>query len=288
MMTPAQDFEWRSRDGLNLYARSYGAPSDKMPVICIPGLTRNSRDFEDVAPQIAAQGRRVLAVDLRGRGRSDRSSDPKRYAPKQYADDMSALLAAIKSPKAIFVGTSLGGLVTMTLAMKEPSLIGGAVLNDVGPRVGKAGLARIRSYAGKPTPIETWADAEAYVKRTNSFSFPGLSEDEWARFARRCFKEENGKVVLDYDPAIARTANPVIAWLSTLLLWPAFRRLSKCGPLLLVHGEASDIIEPATIARMQRQAPAMRVTPVPGVGHAPQLSEPEAQSAIADFLADLP
>src|SRR6201999_2450165 len=101
-----------------------------LPVICIPGLTRNSRDFEDVAPVIAALGRRVLAVDLRGRGRSDRSADPKTYTPRTYADDMTALLASIGARQAIFIGTSLGGLVTMTLAMRNPKIIGGAVLND--------------------------------------------------------------------------------------------------------------------------------------------------------------
>lgn len=288
MSEAVREYEWRSRDGLKLFAREYGSAAQGLPVICIPGLTRNSRDFEDVAPEIATQGRRVFAVDLRGRGRSEHSANAKTYAPSRYADDMADLLASIDAPRAIFVGTSLGGLVTMTLAMKKPALIGGAVLNDVGPRVGKAGLARIRGYAGKSSPVVTWADAAAYVKRTNGASFPDLPDGEWERFARRLFKEENGKVVLDYDPAIARSAHPIIAWLSTLLLWPAFRRLAKCGPLLLVHGQLSDIIEPATIARMKQQAPHMQVMKVPGVGHAPQLDEPAAQEAIAAFLRDAP
>lgn len=283
-----RDHEWRSRDGLKLLARVYGAPSDALPVICIPGLTRNSRDFEVVAPYIAEQGRQVFAVDLRGRGRSDRSQNPKTYTPVQYAADMVALLASIEASRALFVGTSLGGLVTMTLAMRQPGLIGGAVLNDVGPRVGKAGLARIRGYAGKPFNVTTWEDATAYVKRTNEAAFPDLDDSDWHRFARRLFKEENGKVVLDYDPGIARSASPLAAFLSSMMLWPAFRRLARCGPLTLVYGETSDILERETVQRMERQAPAMTVVEVPGVGHAPQLNEPEAQRAIKTFLQTAP
>jgi pimeloyl-ACP methyl ester carboxylesterase len=280
--------DWRSADGLNLFARDYGQDSGRLPVICIPGLTRNSRDFEDVAPFIADLGRRVLAVDLRGRGRSDRSPDPKTYSPRVYADDMTALLASINAPRAVFVGTSLGGLVTMTLAMRNPGLIGGAILNDVGPAVGKAGLARIRAYAGKGAPVETWEDAAAYVKRTNGPAFPDYPDDAWMPFARRLFRDEGGKPVIDYSPAIARTANPIVAWLATRLLWPAFKRLAKTGPLLLVHGEQSDIIEPATIARMRRVAPQMAVAAVPRVGHAPMLTETVACAAISDFLRTAP
>jgi pimeloyl-ACP methyl ester carboxylesterase len=280
--------EWRSADGLKLFARDYGEGGDRLPVICIPGLTRNSRDFEDVAPAIAAQGRRVLAVDLRGRGRSDRSPDPKAYRPPTYAEDMMALLASIGAGRAIFVGTSLGGLVIMTLAVRNPKAIGGAILNDVGPEVGKAGLARIRNYAGKGAPVQTWEDAAAYVKRTNGIAFPDYADDAWLPFARKLFRDEGGKPVIDYDPNVARTANPIVAWLATRLLWPAFRRLAKTGPLLLVHGEHSDIIEPGTIARMKRVAPHLKLAPVPRVGHAPMLTEPSARGAITAFLADAP
>jgi pimeloyl-ACP methyl ester carboxylesterase len=280
--------EWRSADRLKLFARDYGQDRGKLPVICIPGLTRNSRDFEDVAPAIAALGRRVLAVDLRGRGRSERSPDPKTYTPRIYADDMMALLASVGASRAVFVGTSLGGLVMMTLAVRNPRSIGGAVLNDVGPEVGKAGLARIRGYAGKGAPVQTWEDAAAYVKRTNGVAFPDYPDEAWLPFARKLFRDEGGKPVIDYDPNVARTANPFVAWLATRLLWPAFRRLAKTGPLLLVHGEHSDIIEPATIARMKRAAPHLKAAAVPRVGHAPMLTEPAAREAIAAFLRDTP
>lgn len=279
---------WRTRDGLSLYARDYGAANAKLPVVCIPGLTRNSRDFEEVAPWVAAQGRRVLAVDLRGRGRSDRDSDPRRYHPRVYADDMDALLAEIGAQKALFVGTSLGGLVTMTLAVRHPRLIGGAVLNDVGPRIAKAGLVRIRGYAGKSTPVSSWAEAAAYAKSTNGLAFPDYPEDAWLPFARRMFSEADGKPVLDYDPRVFRAPNPIAAWLAQPLLWAAFKRLAKAGPLLLVHGEFTDIIDAATIRRMQRIAVHMQVAAVPRVGHAPMLSEPHARDALKRFLDAAP
>lgn len=280
--------EWRSADGLKLFAREYGQGNDRLPVICIPGLTRNSRDFEDVAPDLATLGRRVLAVDLRGRGLSERSADPKTYSPRVYADDMTALLTSIGASRAIFLGTSLGGLVTMTLAVRNPKVIGGAILNDVGPEVGKAGLARIRSYAGKGAPVQTWDDAAAYVKRTGGVAFPDFPDADWLPFARKLFRDEGGKPVIDYDPQVARSASPIVAWLAMRMLWPAFRKLAKTAPLLLVHGELSDIIEAGTIARMKSAAPAMKVAAVPRVGHAPMLTEPVAREAIAAFLKESP
>lgn len=288
MTEASRTHQWRSADGLDLFARDYGEDAGKLPVICIPGLTRNSLDFEEVAPAIAAQGRRVLAVDLRGRGRSDRSDNPKTYSPRTYAADMTALTKSIGVSQAIFVGTSLGGLVAMTLAVRNPQVIGGTVLNDVGPEVGKAGLARIRSYAGKGAPVETWNDAAAYVKRTSGAAFPDYPDEAWMPIARRLFRDENGKPVIDYDPQVARASNPVAAWIGARMLWPAFRRLAKTGPLLLVHGEQSDIIEPRTIARMKRTAPHMKVAAVPRVGHAPMLTEPAAREAISTFLSNAP
>lgn len=278
------DFTWRSRDGLKLYARRYGVSSSKLPVVCIPGLTRNAKDFDIVAPWIAGLGRDVIAVDLRGRGCSDRDPNPKRYSPKTYADDMARLLDEIGAAKALFVGTSLGGLVTMSLALAQPARIGGAVINDVAPRVAKAGLARIRSYAGKTAPVNTWADAAAYAKRTNGIAFPDAAESFWDDLARRTFREENGRPVLDYDPLIFQAPNPIVSLIAGPILWSAFRRLGRAGPLLLVKGELTDIIDATTIAQMKRLAPSMRVASVPRVGHAPNLDEPEARAAMQSFF----
>ncbi len=219
-------------------------------------------------------GRRVLAVDLRGRGRSGRSADPISLQPRTYADDMTALLASIGAQRAIFLGTSLGGLVAMTLAVRNPKAIAGAILNDVGPEVGKAGLARIRGYAGKGAPVQTWEDAAAYVKRTNGVAFPDYPDDAWLPFARKLFRDEAAHRSIDYDPNVARTASPIVAWLATRLLWPAFRRLARPAPLLLVHGEFSDIIEAGTISRMKLAAPASEGDRRPARG-----SRPDADGA---------
>src|SRR5690606_24201653 len=221
-------------------------------------------------------------------GRSERETDPRRYHPRIYADDVTALLATIRVKKAVFVGTSLGGLVTMTLAARRPHLIAGAVLNDVGPRIAKAGPARIRSYAGKSAPVETWADAVAYTKRINGLAFPDYPDAAWDQVARRLFDDVDGEPVPDYDPRVLRAANPLVAWLAPALLWAAFKRLMRTGPVLLVHGEISDIIDAEGVRLMKRQAPGLQVAAVPRVGHAPWLNEPAAQAALAKFFAEAP
>lgn len=283
--TAFEDRFWTSKDGLRLHAREYGVAQAKLPIVCIPGLTRNCRDFEDLAPWMAARGRRVLAVDLRGRGQSARDPDKRRYRPATYADDIISLLQSIGEPRAVFVGTSLGGLVTMTLAMRRPDLIGGAVLNDVGPRVAGRGLRRIASYVGKTTQLRTWADALAYVKEINAVAFPSYDDERWAIFARRLFKEdESGTPVLDYDPLIFRKAHPLAIWLTAPLIWGAYKRLSQCGPILILRGASSDILDARTVNEMQRLAPNAVAAEVPGVGHAPMLDEPAARLALADYL----
>jgi pimeloyl-ACP methyl ester carboxylesterase len=261
----------------------------KLPVICIPGLTRNSRDFEEVAPWIASMGRRVIAVDLRGRGRSDRDPNPKRYAPPTYAADVVALLDSIGAPRALFVGTSLGGIVTMTLASKHIDRIGGAVLNDVGPVIAKEGLARISSYAGKPVSVTSWADAAAYAKRTGGVAFPRYTDADWDVFVRRIFKEgPQGVPVLECDPRVFQPMNPVLAWLLTPLVWGLFRKLATGRPTLLVRGAISDVLNVETAARMRREAPEMAYVEVDHVGHAPTLSEPQAKESLARFFSEAP
>lgn len=284
-----QEIRWPSFDGLSLYARRYGSEGAMLPVICVPGLTRNSRDFDLVAPWIVGQGRQVFAVDLRGRGRSDYARNPKTYRPAVYARDVSALLAHAGLPRAIFLGTSLGGLVTMTLAARRPKEVAGAILNDIGPRVAKAGIARIASYAGKGSPVRTWEDAAAYMKRTQGVAFPNHSDADWAAMAERAFRAgDDGVPRLDYDPKIFRRAPGWLVRLTAPLIWRAFRRLARGRPTLLLRGEISDILDRETLARMKRVAPDMAVAEVRGVGHAPLLNEPEAKSAITEFLARVP
>ena len=204
-MSSYEERRWTSRDGLTLFARDYDAAGEggRLPVICLHGLTRNSKDFEEIAPIIAGWGRQVIVPDVRGRGRSDRDPNPKNYKPPVYARDVVDMMAALNIGQAVFIGTSMGGLITMTLMAIRPKAIAAAVLNDVGPAIAPEGIARILSYAGKKANIGNWADAAAYVRQTNAVAFPKFGDDEWHRFAQRTFRQGPDGPELDYDPAIS-------------------------------------------------------------------------------------
>ena len=283
---------WTSSDGLRLHARDYAGAEGpaKLPVIALHGLTRNSRDFENVAPYIAATGRRVMAADVRGRGLSDRDPRPMRYLPTTYAKDVLELMDQAGVARAIFMGTSMGGLITMTVALMKVKAIAGAVLNDVGPEVARAGLMRIASYIGQPAQaVDTWADAADYARRTNAIAFPDRPPEFWDAFARRAFREDTtGKPVLDYDPDISAPIKAAGPKALTPNLWPFFNRLAKHAPTLLVRGATSDILDDAIAAKMRRKVKSLAYAEVPGVGHAPMLDEPEAKAAITEFLGRLP
>jgi pimeloyl-ACP methyl ester carboxylesterase len=288
-MTHFADRFWTSVDGLNLYARDYpGAPGPaRLPVICIHGLTRNSRDFEEVAPWIAARGRRVLALDVRGRGRSDRDPNPMSYQIPVYAGDVVSLLMQAGIGRAVFVGTSMGGLITMALAATNPLAVAGAVLNDVGPELSPVGLQRIMGYVGEQKPIGNWTEAAEFAASINGVAFPGAAAEHWEAFARRIFRETESGLALDYDPQItapfkAAPTGPAAD------LWPVFSGLANGRPTLLIRGGISDLIDAEIAERMRAAAPTMTYAEVPGVGHAPMLTEPEAAAALAAFLDRAP
>jgi len=285
------DRRWTSPDGLSLYARDYAAAAGpaKLPVIAIHGLTRNSADFGAIAPLIAQSGRRVLAVDVRGRGQSDRAPDPMTYQPQTYAHDVLALMDQAGIARAVFLGTSMGGLITMALAAIRSKVVAAAILNDIGPEVAKEGLTRIAAYSGRQVETPGWAEAAAYVKSINEVAFPHYTDADWDAFARRTFRiGTEGAPVLDYDPDIAVPIRAAGAKALVPNLWPMFGRLAKARPVLLVRGETSDLLSEAIAAKMQKRAPKMDYVEVPGVGHAPMLDEPEAKAAIFPFLGEAP
>jgi pimeloyl-ACP methyl ester carboxylesterase len=287
-MSSFVDLTWRGEGGLALYARDYagGAGPARCPVVCIHGLTRNSADFEEVAPWIAAKGRRVLALDIRGRGRSERDPDPSRYNPRVYAGDVIRLLDEAGIARAVFIGTSMGGIITMAIAAKRLGSIAAAVLNDVGPVISMNGLNRIKGYVGQGRPVETWDDAADYMKSINGVAFPGNTAADWQAWARRTFRSDaNGKIVLDYDPRIASAIQGARLKPTSLMAKLLFRRLARNRPTLLIRGGNSDIVGPEEAGYMRRAAPGMQYAEVPGVGHAPMLMEPAAQEALSHFLA---
>jgi pimeloyl-ACP methyl ester carboxylesterase len=286
-MSTYSDLFFTSTDGLRLYARDYPAAAGpaRLPVVCIHGLTRNSADFEDIAPWLAGRGRRVLAVDVRGRGRSAYDPVVRRYHPMNYAGDVLKLAHDLGIARAVFVGTSMGGLVILTLALRRLPLIAAAVLNDAGPTVSLRALTRIADYAGRPVHVASWAEATAHVRGLHGAAFPELPADEWLRWARRAFEEAApGEFVQRYDLAIAAPFRAGklrnTAWIARY----AFRRLARARPTLLIRGGTSEVIEPEHVAWMRAAAPRLQVAEVPGVGHAPTLMEPAAQAALRRFL----
>ena len=289
-MSTYSDLSFTSPDGLALYARDYAAPSGqaRLPVICIHGLTRNCADFDELAPWIVSQGRRVLALDVRGRGRSASDPDPSHYNPMVYAGDVMKLAHDLGIERAVFVGTSMGGIITMTLALRRLKLIAAAVLNDIGPVISEKGLARIAAYAGKGCQLGSWDEAAHYIKNINQPAFPANDMAEWDKWARRAFAEnEQGQLVLRYDPNIAVPIQSgklkPTSWVGRM----AFRRLARNRPTLLVRGALSDVVEDEQACYMRRAAPAMQYAVVPGVGHAPMLTEPPARQAIEQFLSQV-
>ncbi|WP_395645054.1 alpha/beta fold hydrolase [Terricaulis sp.] len=275
-------------DGLTIYVREYAplAPVTGLPVICLHGLTRNSRDFEVIGPRIAALGRRVIAPDMRGRGRSANDNDPDHYVPAVYSQDVISILDKLETPRAVFLGTSMGGLITMLTATIAPDRVAASIINDIGPKVETEGLAKIATYIGRGLPLPSWAAAAQAVRDTVGDAYPERVHDDafWDTFARRTFRElDDGRVEADYDPNIALTfADPETTPVPDLT--PLFQAIAG-KPLLSVHGEISNILSADGVAVMRGLKPDLHTVEVPNVGHAPCLDEPEAWDAILDFLA---
>ena len=284
MAEPAySEGEWTSADGLTLRYRDYPGRADRPPLLCIPGLTRNCRDFEPVAAAFAGEWR-VIAIDLRGRGQSDYARDPASYMPMQYVADVAALLDQVGLERVVAIGTSLGGIVTMLLAMTAPERIAGAVLNDIGPEVEAAGLARIREYVGQGRSYPTWMHAARGLKEQGGVAYPDFAVSDWLRLAKRLMVVgPGGRIAFDYDMKIAEPFNRPEGT-TGFDMWPAFRALDG-RPVLAVRGALSDILSVGTLERMRSEMKALRKVTVPRVGHAPTLEEPVAQRAIAALLA---
>jgi pimeloyl-ACP methyl ester carboxylesterase len=270
-------------DGLRLHYRDYPGSADRPPLLCLPGLTRNSRDFAALAERYSPQFR-VLALEFRGRADSDHDPQPMRYNPLTYAGDVIELLGQLEIPQAIFIGTSLGGLVTMTVAATAPQRIAASILNDIGPELTNAGIDRIRSYVGKDVRFKSWEEAADRIANNVGRVPASYGQADWVRMARRVCREEDGEIRFDYDMAIVVPFEAAPA--PTVDMWPLFAALAQ-KPLLVVRGELSDLLSADAAAKMQAAAPQAQFAIVPRVGHAPELDEPEAVAAIDAFLEGL-
>jgi pimeloyl-ACP methyl ester carboxylesterase len=280
-----EDRYFEVSDGLRLHYRDYvGGSAGEPPLLCLPGLTRNVRDFAALAEHQSPR-RRVIVLEFRGRGLSEYDPQPERYTPVTYARDVIELLDGIGIPQAIFVGTSLGGLVTMAVGAMAPQRVAAAILNDVGPELSQEGLERIRGYLGKDPRFSSWDEAADLLARNNNHVPASYSHDDWVGMAKRVCREEAGEIRFDYDMAIVKpfeTAGPT----PTIDMWPLFTGLAQ-KPLLVIRGEKSDLLSAEAAAKMQAIAPAAKFAVVPGVGHAPDLDEPEAVAVIDAFLEGL-
>jgi pimeloyl-ACP methyl ester carboxylesterase len=274
---------WTSHDGLRLYARVYAGPEPSAKtVLCLHGLTRNSSDFEDLAPHL--QNRyRVIVPDVRGRGRSARDPNPQNYQPAIYLQDIFGLMDTVGAVRASVIGTSMGGLLAMMMGAAQRARVAAMVLNDMGPEVDPKGLERIKGYAGRLPPPKNWDDAIAQTHSMFGNAWPNLSADRWATLTRRAYRQdENGAIAVDADPMIGEMLRAAPA--ATANLWPLWNLLRGI-PALAIRGAQSDILGAATFAKMKAENPELELLEVAQRGHAPLLDEPECVAAIDAFLA---
>ncbi len=281
-MSPApRERCYTAPDGLRLFFEDWGDPrARRTPILCLPGLTRNSKDFTDFARRESGR-RRVICPDLRGRGRSAYARDWRSYEPRTYLEDLRHLLAALGIGRLVVIGTSMGGLVGMAFAAAMPSVLAGLVLNDVGPDVDPDGGKRILDYISVDRPQPDWPTAVRHLRgRLKTLSL--ASEEEWLSFARATFREgADGLLHFDFDVNLTR---PLLRSGGIEQdLWALWRALART-PVLAIRGEVSDILPAGTFTRMKAEHPDLAQASVPGVGHAPTLNEPPAREALDDFL----
>ena len=277
------DSYWWSNDGLRLHYRDYAGSADRPVIVCMPGLTRNVRDFEGLAARLSPEWR-VITVDFRGRGESAYAKDAMSYVPLTYVQDVERLLTDLKIDRFVAFGTSLGGIVTMLLAATGHAKLAGAVLNDVGPVIEAAGLDRIKGYVGKTSSWPTWIHAARALGETNAVVYPAYKLEDWLAMAKRLYRlTRGGRIVPDYDKNIAEPFR-LPGGEAGVDLWPALDAMRDV-PSLIVRGALSDVLSDATAVAMKDRLRAADYVTVAGAGHAPTLDEPEAVVAINALLA---
>ncbi|PBB98237.1 alpha/beta hydrolase [Mesorhizobium sp. WSM3862] len=281
------DFFYAAPDGLKLHARIYGeANSGGWPVVCLSGLTRNARDFHELALYLSGKAktpRKVVAFDYRGRGRSDYDPDISHYNVGVEAGDVLAGLSALGIEEAGFIGTSRGGLIIHVLGALKPAALKAIVLNDIGPVIEAEGLAHIRSYLDRAPRPKTFAEAVDAQRRVHGGGFPALTDADWARMVGAICRDTDAGLVPDFDPALVETLANVDFSKPLPDLWPQFNALAAV-PLLAIRGGNSTLLSTATIEEMTKRHPGMETITVEGQGHAPFLETGNLPKKIADFL----
>ena len=276
--------EWESEDGLRLHYRDYPGGEGKPPLLCLHGLTRNARDFEALAERFAGEWR-LIVPEMRGRGHSEYARDAASYSQMTYVADVVRLLEQLQCGPVVVVGTSMGGLMAMLMAVTKAWPLAGVVLNDIGPELAPAGLARILELVGQGGSFETWMHAARHLREQGRKVHPDYEISNWLAFAKRVMVVGgSGRIVFDYDMKIAEPLNAASGERPDL--WPAFRALAGM-PALVLRGQLSDLLSAATVKTMKAELPGLKAVTVPRVGHPPTLAEPQAQKAIAALLAEV-
>lgn len=275
-------------DGLRLHMRDYGSPlQQSLPVVCLPGLSRNAADFGPLAAALAAgasgRKRRVVAIDYRGRGASEHDRNWRNYDLAVENADIVAMLSACEISEAVFIGTSRGGLHVMTLAVRQPTLLRGAVLNDIGPVIEAKGLAQIRQYLRHLAAPLSLADSVDCLKTTMSTQFTALSEADYEAHARATFERPDGSFGLAFDQRLVKPFEAIDLDEPLPPAWPLFAALADV-PLLAIRGANSDVLSPETFAEMAQRHKTCETYVVEGQGHAPLLYDEAAIERIADFV----
>ena len=277
-------------DGLRLHYRKYSGDPGRTAIVCLPGLTRNCRDFEDLAPHLSSTSQRtILTPDLRGRGRSAVDPNWRNYRPEIYVRDVLTLIDAEDLKQVILIGTSLGGIVGMFLASLYRPRVSGLVLNDIGPELEIEGMMRIGSTAGTARAVASWAEAAADARAANALAYPDFTDDDWLVFARRVYREDTpGRIIRDVDPNVGRAVRESGSAPTGSVpdFWDAFDTLNGL-PILCLRGELSDLLSAATVTRMMRHHAGMQSIEIPNRGHTPTLDEPESRAALDSFLKSL-
>lgn len=288
--TSFQERRFSAGDGLQLYARDYGQDDPQtataLPVVCLPGLSRNSRDFHLLATALSTHPenpRRVIAIDYRGRGFSDWDIDKSRYQLPVEAEDVLSACGALDIARAIFVGTSRGGLILHLLAAMRPTLLAAVVLNDIGPVIEIAGLLQIRQYLEAQQALQTWEEAVESLKRVHGAAFPALDDTDWGDMAESIFRLKNGMIVADFDPALIEPLKSMDANTPVPDLWALYQAF-QTTPLMVIRGENSGILSPTTVTEMGQRHPDMKSVTAVGQGHAPLLHRPDLLAEITAFI----
>ncbi len=282
-----RDRTYRSADGLSLHVAEYGDPNSPwLPVVCLPGLSRSARDFHPLAVHLSThrhRPRRVLAFDYRGRGLSERDENIANYNPLTEMTDVLDGMSALGVNRAIVIGTSRGGIIAMLMGVARPNVLAGVVLNDIGPVIEPVGLARIKTYVGRTPSPDDWDDAVHIIQRLHGGQFTALSDADWKAFARMTYRDEDGRPVGDYDPALAKTFDGVEFDRPVPELWKEFMTFARI-PVLAIRGGNSDLLSAETLAEMGQRHGALDAVTIEGEGHPPLLLDTPILQRISVFI----